>query len=422
MLVAFLISLVFARPYVADLSALTFYVEQLSLDNKTDAPPLGFLSNVEQLSSAVQNLHESWESRKLQLQAAVAESKIVFDTLPDILVMLDADYMVRRANESAFSVLGKKIIGQPLSKVVKNPDLATAVKQVVATNQGSEIEISYSPRHVTRDYSCKIRRFPIHTHKGIAILLMMVDITESKQSKRMVKDFVANASHEIRTPLTSLIGFIETLEDGALEDKKAARKFLSVMSVQAGHMNNLVQDLLSLSKVEMNENTTPSDDVDLVEICKTAIRNLKWLADKKDMKLVLDTQEDHIEMKGDAHELLQVCTNLASNAIKYGKTGTDVHVALSITSETPGISSILMQQKRVVRLDVTDEGEGISAEDIPRLTERFFRVDKVRSKTVSGTGLGLCIVSHIINRHQGALDIRSELGKGSVFSVYFPFA
>lgn len=418
--VVFIGSLLFAYPYQKDLSALTHYVEQLALDRRADAPPLGFLSNVEELSEAVHTLHVSWSERKMALEAAVAESRILLDTLPDILIMLDDGLRIVRTNNAALQALGKRIIGLTLGKAIKHSGLNEAVEDVLHSGNGIDIDITFSPRLVEREFRCRIQRFPVSTEGGIAIVLMMIDITESKQTRRMIKDFVANASHEIRTPLTSIIGFIESLQDGAKDDPETLDKFLSLMGEQAALMNDLVHDLLSLSKAEMNETTPLTERVDIPQLVKSAIHKTEWMAEKKGMPIKADIVSDLPEIIGDAHELSQVFLNLISNAAKYGYEKTPIHICVSLQEEEASNLPHTSHVTGYIRIAVQDEGEGISEEDIPRLTERFYRVDKARSRKIGGTGLGLCIVKHILNRHMGELVIESTVGKGSTFSVLLP--
>ncbi len=415
--VVFIGSLLFAYPYQKDLSALIDYVEKLALDRRAEAPSLSFLSNVDELSDGVRTLHESWTNRKNALESAAAESRILLDTLPDTLIMLNKDLSIIRTNNAALSVLGKRIIGQHLSKAIRHEPLTIAVKEVLKTGENCDIDIQFSPRLVLREFCCKIQRFPVETEGGIAIVLMMTDITEAKQTKRMLKDFVANASHEIRTPLTSIIGFVETLQDGGKDEPETLDRFLALMGEQAALMNHLVQDLLSLSKVEMNEAAPLTEQVDIGTLVKSAAHKIEWQAEQKSMPVKLNIEKNLPLVTGDSHELSQVFLNLLTNAAKYGFAETAIRVNVGFLE---GEAENSAEQQGRIFVSVQDEGEGIAKEHIPRLTERFYRVDKARSRKIGGTGLGLCIVRHILNRHHGELTIESEVGKGSNFTVYLP--
>lgn len=412
----------FAKPYFDDLSSLTTYVELLALNKKAKTPPLSFLGNVEELSQAVKNLHDSWGKRKLELEEAVAESSILFDTIPDVLMMLDANSMIIRANNAAISVLGKNIVGKELQSVIREKEIKNAVEAVLSTGKEYSAEISITIQNNSYHYLVMLEKFPVESSSGIAVVLIMHDITESTRRKQMMKDFVANASHEIRTPLTSVMGFIENLQsmDDSPADKKARKKFLGIMSEQTERMSNLINELLSLSKVEMNESTLPSGNADIAKLLANIKRRLSFLASQKDMDIKIIHNDDVPDIIGDEDELTQVFTNLVSNAIKYGTPKTKVEIICSLTEDFHPSEYMPKDCKKLLLVAVKDYGEGIAEEHIPRLTERFYRVDKVRSRKIGGTGLGLAIAKHILRRHRGDLLIESRLGEGSVFTARLP--
>lgn len=410
----------FAKPYLSDLSSLTNYVEQLALDRRADAPPLSFLGNVEELSHAVKNLHHSWGERKIKLEAALAESKILFDTLPDILLMLDEDFNILRANNAALISLGKSAVNNNISKVIKDEKFLEAIKEVADSGQTNNFETSVSKRNITRDYAVTFEKFPIHSAGGISIVVVMHDITEAKKTKQMMKDFIANASHEIRTPLTSVIGFIETLQTVGKDDEKARETFLKIMAEQAEHMSILVNDLLSLSKAEMKENTAPTDIVDITDAIKSAINGSEWNAKKKNMTISLDADAILPELIGDTHELTQVFTNLISNAIKYGEAKTNIEISAGVCGNQPKAPKALPNEESSIYVSVKNYGEGIPKDQLSRVTERFFRVDKVRSRQIGGAGIGLAIVKHILNRHRGTIEVESTQNRYTIFTVKLP--
>lgn len=412
---ALICSIFFAKPYMEDLSSLTNYVQQLSLDRQVNMPPLSFLGNVEELSSAVHNLHHSWEEKKIQLEAAIAESSILFDTIPDILMMLGRDMRILRANKAAEALFGKNIQNTAFNTVVHEPVLEELIISAMSQQTYEDVEISITSHNVKRDFQISIEKFPLFSIGGIAVVIIMHDVTAEKRTRQMLKDFVANASHEIRTPLTSISGFIENLRE-MQEDEETRKNFLDIMSEQSERMGILVNDLLSLSKVEMNESTMPTDRVDIMPLIDSTIRRLEHLATNKNMKIVYNGENNLPEVLGDINEVSQVFTNLISNAIKYGYENTEIKINASVLTE----GHALRTASKVISISVEDKGEGIPLEHLPRITERFYRVDKVRTRTIGGTGLGLSIVKHIINRHRGILNIESTEGEGSVFTVYFP--
>jgi len=235
----------------------------------------------------------------------------------------------------------------------------------------------------------------------------------------MRADFIANASHELRTPLTSLLGFIETLQGAAREDTQARDRFLGVMREQAERMSRLVKDLLSLSRIELQEHTPPRGSVDAGALLHSVAQTLEPQAAAKRMRIVFDLQDTQA-VAGDADDLAQVFQNLVDNAVKYGREGSEIRIATRHATKGSGAARRLGRPGVVI--SVADQSEGIASEYLPRLTERFYRVDAARSRTLGGTGLGLAIVKHILNRHRGVLEIDSTLGEGSVFTVFLPLA
>jgi two-component system, OmpR family, phosphate regulon sensor histidine kinase PhoR len=224
-------------------------------------------------------------------------------------------------------------------------------------------------------------------------------------------DFVANASHELRTPLATILGFIETLEDEAAASDPAVRgRFLKIMAGEAARMRDLLDDLMSLSRIEAERFTIPRGPVDLLSVLADVESGLAWLIEEKGARLAIENEAGDATVSGDRAQLCQLLQNLVANALKYGRAGETVTVRLDDAGP------------EMLRISVIDRGEGIAPEHLPRLTERFYRVDPSRSRSVGGTGLGLAIVKHIVGRHRGRLDIRSRLGEGTSVRVYLPRA
>jgi two-component system phosphate regulon sensor histidine kinase PhoR len=250
---------------------------------------------------------------------------------------------------------------------------------------------------------------------GGRILIQIRDLTAVRRAEEMRADFVANASHELRTPLAAVSGFIDTLRGHARNDPDARDRFLEIMNVEAARMRRLIDDLLSLTRIELNEHNPPAAVVDVVSVVKGASQALSPLAQNDDIAIVIASQET-LFVVGDRDELTQVFQNLIHNAIKYGRENSTVRIGFGrVESET-------RRESGQIFVAVEDEGEGIPREAIPRLTERFYRVDVKRSRERGGTGLGLAIVKHILNRHQAKLQIESTPGIGSTFTVFLPAA
>jgi two-component system phosphate regulon sensor histidine kinase PhoR len=237
--------------------------------------------------------------------------------------------------------------------------------------------------------------------------LILHDLTAIRRGEQMRADFVANASHELRTPLAALSGFIDTLRGHAKDDPVAQENFLEIMSAQAQRMSRLIGDLLSLTRIELNEHVPPVGRVDMEGLVREAVAALEPLAKAETIAVTIAAPRGLPPVAGDRDELVQTLQNLIHNAIKYGREGGHVWITLGLAGEQVSVA-------------VKDDGEGIPAIAVPRLTERFYRVDVKRSRERGGTGLGLAIVKHIVNRHHGRLQIESRQGEGSTFTILLP--
>jgi two-component system phosphate regulon sensor histidine kinase PhoR len=240
------------------------------------------------------------------------------------------------------------------------------------------------------------------------------DATAAEEAGQIRRDFVANVSHELRTPLTAMIGFIETLRGAARHDQHAQERFLGIMEQEASRMNRLVHDLLSLSRVESEERVRPKARVEIGSLLASVTSALRKIADGQNVRITQIGPDAPTELPGDGDQLFQVFSNLVETAIKYGGPNSEIVMTASSSARDPFLRA------PAVRISITDQGPGIDEIHIPRLTERFYRVDNHRSRELGGTGLGLAIVKHIVNRHRGRLRIESKLGEGSTFTVILP--
>jgi two-component system phosphate regulon sensor histidine kinase PhoR len=250
-------------------------------------------------------------------------------------------------------------------------------------------------------------------------VLRLHDLTSIKRTEQMRADFVANVSHELKTPLASLIGYIETLRGPARDDKDAGERFLAIMEAQAQRMNCLVEDLLSLSRIELHEHTAPTGEVDLPGLLRQIAESQQARMEARGQRIELSFGEGPLVAVGDRTELLEVFENLLDNAIKYSGNDTTIDVTARRANRDGSVPAVPAKAP-MIAVAVKDHGCGIAEEHLSRLTERFYRVDAARSRQLGGTGLGLAIVKHIVNRHRGELRIESELDVGSTFTVLLP--
>ena len=324
--------------------------------------------------------------------------------LPMPAMLVERDVRVAGCNDRGLALFGAGAVGRNPAMAVRAPSVLEAIG--TAARAGGVHEARMALR---RDGQEQIFQATVSAQGEGMVLCVFRDVTEEEKAGAIRRDFVANVSHELRTPLTALMGFIETLKHAAKDDPKAREMFLGIMEHEAGRMNRLVRDLLQLSRVEAEERVRPKGEVDLVPLLEGVISSLRGVAEREGSSVAL-TGEGAV-VPGDADQLVQVFTNLVENALKYGAGGQVVQVTLTPEDTVRGPA---------VRVEVADQGEGIDPVHIPRLTERFYRVDSHRSREMGGTGLGLAIVKHIVSRHRGWLRVESVPGEGSRFSVILP--
>ncbi len=336
--------------------------------------------------------------------------------LPDPVVLLNGEREIVAVNRPARDLLGIGLLGRDLALSLRHPDVLAAVETVSSGVSAIDVEITL-PVPVPRTYTLHV--------SGLAdsgdparprVVLVLHDETRAKRAEQTRADFVANASHELRSPLAGLIGFIETLRGHASDDPEARERFLEVMHNEARRMARLVDDLMSLSRVEINEHVAPKNAVDLGDVLLGVADVLMVRAEDKGMSILVDCPEEVPRITGDADQLTQVFHNLVDNAVKYGRVGTPIRIVVRSGEHLPGTA------RDAVSVAVIDHGEGIPAIHLPRVTERFYRVDEGRSRQLGGTGLGLAIVKHIVSRHRGRLSVDSEQGVGTTVKVTLPTA
>jgi two-component system phosphate regulon sensor histidine kinase PhoR len=335
--------------------------------------------------------------------------------LPDPVVALNRQGDVVALNAQASAVAPALRRGEPVSRGLRVPEVLEAIRRARASGAAQRVEF-FERVPIDRWYEAVVT--PI-SPAGITpgpdlVLLAFHDLTPLRRVEEMRADFVANASHELRTPLAALSGFIDTLQGPARDDPSARERFLAIMQVQANRMARLIDDLLSLSRIELNAHLRPSKEADLVAIIRQVADSLQTLARDRDVEVKTAAPAGQLVVLGDRDELIRVFENLVENALKYAASGKQVDIKLSLGQAADG--------KPEARVAVRDNGPGIAPEHLPRLTERFYRVDVSESRAQGGTGLGLALVKHILNRHGGRLTIESALGQGATFTAHLPMA
>jgi two-component system phosphate regulon sensor histidine kinase PhoR len=331
----------------------------------------------------------------------------VIAAMPDAAIVLDRQGRVVTFNSAARSIAPALAQGALAALALRVPEVVEAVREVAAVNAPRRVEFS---QRVPVDRWFAAHVAPLAGSSGL-MLLVLHDLTPLRRVEEMRADFVANASHELRTPLAALSGFIDTLRGSARDDATARERFLTIMKTQAGRMARLIDDLLSLSRVELNEHLHPDKPIDLVAVVRQVTDSLQTLALDRGVEISLELPAEPMIVLGDRDELTRVFENLVENALKYGASGKKVTVTFATANSPAGAEALVA---------VRDYGPGIAAEHLPRLTERFYRVDVTQSRAEGGTGLGLSLVKHTLNRHRGKLSIESEAGMGATFTARLP--
>lgn len=355
-------------------------------------------------------------------------AQLILELLPEPVMLVragsDGAAEIAYGNQVARDTFRIELAGAPLSGALRRPEVLEAIEEALAAQTTAEVAfetIGVQPRYW--------RAFVRPLGRG-EVVVVLRDETDARRTERMRADFLANASHELRTPLASLAGFVETLRTHARDDVQARDKFLGIMAEQAGRMARLIDDLLSLSRIELNEHIAPAGRVDLARAVEDVCDAIRPLTAARAVSVALTVAPGIEPVTGDRDQLVQVLQNLIDNAVKYTPLGGEVRVAIgtvanldaATASSRDGVSLPLLSPDSgeaftVVR--VTDDGPGIARQHLPRLAERFYRVEGQRS---GGTGLGLAIVKHVVNRHRGGMTVESAEGAGATFSVYFPVA
>jgi len=334
--------------------------------------------------------------------------------MPDPAVLLDRAGRVIHLNAAAAQMAPALRKNELAQFALRSPEIITALREAIATTEPRRASyLDHVP--VDRWMELIITPVPVPTLFGgvdKCMLMTFHDQTPIRRVEEMRADFVANASHELRTPLAALSGFIDTLQGPAKDDAKARERFLTIMHAQATRMARLIDDLLSLSRVELSAHVRPDTLADIVPIIRQVADGLEPLARDRQVVVDIDLPDTALLIAGDREELLRLFENLIENALKYGASGARVIVSLSSAVSVDGAPEI--------RVMVRDFGPGIAPEHLPRLTERFYRVDVGDSRSQGGTGLGLSLVKHILNRHRGRLLIESVPKNGATFTACFP--
>lgn len=417
-----------ARMGLADLETARKFIVALRPGENPSPPPALPDANwapAGRLASAAGETARAIAAAHQRLERRSAAAEAVLGDLPDAVLRIDRNRTVLDANPAAAALIGSAPVGQDLTGLLRDPGFTASVERALSAGGIHESAFTMHGEN-ERSVRAIVRRLADGGPGEPAALVVLHDDTARRRLDQMRADFVANVSHELKTPLASLIGFIETLRGPAAGDAEARQRFLEIMQEQAARMRRLVDDIMSLSRIELEEHQAPTGRVELLPILQNLMEALQVQAMTRRITFRLERrtkEDDTLAVAGERDQLIQVFQNLLDNAVKYGREGTAVVIAVARAGGDRLPAPRDPREKRpaaAAEVSVIDQGEGIPPEHLSRLTERFYRVDRGRSRQLGGTGLGLAIVKHILNRHGARLTIESKLGQGSRFTVFLP--
>ena len=408
-------------PITFELQQIKKYVSNLAAGGDFDEKSMSLSEkDAREIVNAVNAMHSFWAYKNDALEAQTISDTAVLDSLPDPIMMIDRAGNILGANLSARTLFGKNITDKNVEKLFPSNSFNAAVSKVLNKESKSENLIFYIKKPSSQKLYAHIKQLP-WLSKGRAVAVISIyDMTKSMKIEKMQSDFVANASHELRTPISIISGFIETLQTTAKNDAKARDQFLKIMKEQAEFMSALIENLLSLSKIELNQDQRPDEKVDVLDIAEDVAQSLSQKAAERKMKIKIHFEDNVPEITADKAQVRQLLQNLTDNAIKYGVSQSDVQISISKVPSIPPAKSHKVAQGEAIAISVNNKGAKISTEDLTRLTERFYRMQEHKDLNIKGTGLGLSIAKQIILRHRGNLMVTSTSYNGTTFTIYLP--
>lgn len=414
-------NIIFLFPLTYELQQLKRYITGMSHGSEIDEQELILEEqDSQEIINAVNAMHKFWSEKNDVLEAQTISDTAVLDTLPDPLMMIDENGVISGANLAARTLFGKNIREKSIDKIISSNNFIEAINRILRDDSESESLIFYISKPVDKKLYAHIKKLPYISQGNAIAVISIYDLTKAMKIEKMQSDFVANASHELRTPLAVISGFIETLQTSAKNDPQAQDKFLGIMKDQAEYMSALIENLLSLSKIELMQDNLPDTQVNIVKIVNEVAQGLFLKAQEHETEIHVLIEDDIPEITADAQQIKQVVQNLTDNAIKYGTPHNDIVIKIGLIDSIPSAPNLKIQEGKAVSISVTNKGPKISDDKLARLTERFYRMQEHKDKNIKGTGLGLSIAKQIIVRHRGNLTVKSNAYNGTTFTIYLP--
>ena len=407
-------------PISSELHTLRKYIESLAVGKVNELDIDLSEKDTKDLAQAITSIHRLWTSKTDALEAQALSDAAVFDTFPDPILMLDGEGNIIGSNMAAKQFLGYDIIYNNIDRIFSTNIFINSVAKVLKGNSDSERVVFHTPERGNRQLFAHITKLPQQTKSRSVAVVSLYDVSRAISLEKMQSDFVANASHELRTPLSVISGFIETLQTTAHDDSDARDAFLGIMKEQSEYMAALIEDLLSLSRLEMGQDKELKDKVDLHEVIDDIMQALKIKAFQRSVNIKINEVNRIPKIIGDNQQIHQVLQNLLDNAIKYAPENSEVNIELKAVPEIPAKSGQNVASGRAVSIAFNNKGQKINKEDLARLTEKFYRMQIHKDMKIKGTGLGLAIAKQIVLHHRGNLTVSSTSYKGNTFTVYLP--
>lgn len=419
-------NIVWLFPITFELQQIRKYIFRLSKENYTDEQFNVTEADTKQIVDAVNEMHRFWAEKAEKLEAQTISDTAVLDTLPDPILMIDKKGNILGANISARNLLGQNITDRNVEEIFASNNFINAVAKVLHNESESENLIFYvhpnndKNKDDNRKLYAHIKKLPWISKGRAVAVISLYDFAKVNKIEKMQSDFVANASHELRTPLSVISGFIETLQTTAKDDDAARDTFLKIMSEQANYMSLLIENLLSLSKIELTQDLPPEEKISLLPIAQDVCNALMLKAQNRNMHFNIQIDEQLPEITADYAQIRQLLQNLCDNAIKYGYENTDISIKAEQVDKIPPSKTYEVAKGKAVALSVHNFGDKIANEQITRLTERFYRMQTHKNQNIKGSGLGLAIAKHILIRHRGNMRVSSTEKNGTTFTIYLP--
>lgn len=405
-------------PISYELQSLRRYIYSLAKNEQKDIN----LSekDTKDIAEAINSVHKLWISKTDTLEAQTLSDAAVFDTLPDPILMLDSKGNITGSNLAARQLLGDDIVNRNIDAIFTTNIFISSVEKVLKNQSQSESLVFQASQYNNKRIYAHITKLPISSKGRSVATISLYDISKALSLEKMQSDFVANASHELRTPLSVISGFIETLQTSARDDEDARDAFLAIMKEQAEYMSSLIEDLLSLSRLEMAQDKELKDKVDIHEVIDDVTQALKIKAFNNSVNIKVAEFNRIPKIIGDNQQIHQIMQNLLDNAIKYAQKNSEVTVELRTVPQIPAKPGQNVADGKAISIAINNKGPKINKEDLVRLTEKFYRMQIHKDMKIKGTGLGLAIAKQIIMHHRGNLTVSSTSYKGNTFTVYLP--